>query len=257
MVRTKSAVASTRGRCASLVFCAVLSIVLPAAAIGQDCDSSLRPVSDAALAYRDRGNRCEGFYVSQTSTGRIDVIGVMRGKLAYELRADEMVRVTVPDSAPSAVTVRAQGVALKTYYRMDARVSPGETLEWPVGDVLFDGGLSSDRVGVSAFYHEGDARVFVPVSAESTYSPVRNDSIVRVILRPTVDVNNVQYRWIDPISHDATPWQRELITTARAGRRYVIRLPDLPAGRVRVVASAQVEGEDDAWIDSSLIVHTR
>ena len=114
----------------------MLAVVFGLTSSGQTlrCDS-LEPIPESSMQYKNRGNRCEGFYVANVGARNIDVVALTIGLLKYDL--DKGVKLLI--SAPTQIRpvhVRAVAIPPRTYYRMDADLDGGKVLEWPVDDVL-------------------------------------------------------------------------------------------------------------------------
>ena len=131
----------------SYIFLLVFPIVFGESLYAQ-CDKSLKPVESYSIQYRPRSdNRCEGFYESAVSSGSLNIVGVTQGKFKFRRDPKEKLKVSSP-TVKNVVNVRAVGIPLKTYYRMDAQISPNGNLEWPVGDVLYPQELTYKKIGV-------------------------------------------------------------------------------------------------------------
>jgi len=151
----------------------------------QECDSGLLriPIGNKSLQYRERGNRCEGFY-AKTMEARWEIVGVMLGDFDFVLDEAEIIEVSSPIVTDQPVHVRAVGIPSKTYYRMDAQLEPEETLFWPVADVLNLKQLSANDIGIFGWIRTESKKVYVPVAASSKMTPVQNNKEIRVLSLP-------------------------------------------------------------------------
>src|SRR5262249_47462123 len=108
------------------------STAINAQSLDVSCDAHLQPIP-GSQGYQKRTGavRCEGMYRSPVSGFGLEVVSFITGGLSFDLERDRQLSVLVPVT-PSllgeAVHVRAVGLPLRTYYRMDALVAPGERL---------------------------------------------------------------------------------------------------------------------------------
>jgi hypothetical protein len=178
----------------SSFFFVALWVMLPYAVVAQSaqCDR-LRPLPHSDVQYKERGNRCEGLYVADVGVRTLELVSFQLGSLAYPLKSDEQLRVTAPGQAES-VHVRAVAMPARTYYRMDADLSPGATLIWPVSDVLLPENLGFERIGVFAWKGGENAMIFVPVKVQSTTSQSSPKPSAILTMRPSFDVARIMWR---------------------------------------------------------------
>ena len=130
----------------------------------EKCDT-LVP-AQGQIEYRWRQNRCEGFYRSNVSSGDLELVSLLVGRLSGETTRDsqlEIVAPAVPRSLSGPIRIRAVAIPPRTYYRMDATANAGGRLLWPLGEVLGPAQLSMERVGVFGWVDASPERVFVPL----------------------------------------------------------------------------------------------
>lgn len=81
------------------------------------CDPGLSPIADPeALAYQDRGDRCEGLYVQNISTTGLRIVGYHMGQPSI---ADNALVMEVWAQADSAKRLQLSSTRPRQYYRMD------------------------------------------------------------------------------------------------------------------------------------------
>ncbi len=152
----------------------------------------LTAVDNSTIAYKDRGNRCEGFYESQVSVaGSLNLVGLLLGKRNFDFKKDSVLHISSPRVRNQEVHVQAVGIPMKTYYRLDAWLQPGESLEWPL-DIIRKKHLPLEHIGLfGQLVAEPD--VYVPLA-------LRNDgtgtspAALTLTLRAMVNVGAVQWR---------------------------------------------------------------
>ena len=120
-------------------------------------DSSCEPLrpspTGSSLRYMSRGKpdghnvRCEGLYEEDYGAKSLALVSFTLGTINYPLRAGTKVELTVPKQSVD-VHVRAIAKPANVAYEMDAVLSPGSTLVWPVDDVLLPENLNDKQVGV-------------------------------------------------------------------------------------------------------------
>jgi hypothetical protein len=224
-----------------------------------DCDPLIEEhsIDNWTLKYRKRDNRCEGIYRSDVSIGVMDVVGTTVGAFHFATHDHEMLEISSPVVANRTINIRAVGVPLKTYYRMDAELGPDQTLKWPVGDVILRKKLSDRDIGVFGWIKGDLETVYVPIAVSSKSSPALNDGKKRIYLRSSVELEAVKWRaTINPgnIACNRIPdnvwraqeWRDLKQTNYFAGRSIEIVLPPSKAEEICI----QTAGRSDSgqWI---------
>ncbi|MCI5132200.1 MAG: hypothetical protein D3904_11930 [Candidatus Electrothrix sp. EH2] len=159
---------------------------LPVEASQLPCPN-LKGVDDSAIAYTQRGNRCEGFYQSPVS-GSLNLVGLLYGMLDSDSCSNKTLRINAPQIGKEQVHIQAIGIPLKTYYRLDAWLEPGEEFIWPL-EIIKKMHLRAEDIGLFG----------QPVSEPEVYVPLtvgRNttDKPLNLIIRSSVDVDTVLWR---------------------------------------------------------------
>lgn len=89
-----------------------------APAVMAACDPVLNPIADPEeLAYRDRGDRCEGLYVQNISTTGLKIIGYHSGQPKF---AENALVLDVWAADTSTKWLQISSTRTRHYYRMDA-----------------------------------------------------------------------------------------------------------------------------------------
>ena len=181
---------------------ACLLLLMAQAAFAQECDPSLQPSADKSVQYRPRKGRCEGLYESfakARGVSGLEVVGLTVGAFQFELDKKEVIEISSPIVTDEPVNVRSVGIPLKTYFRLDAQLEPGQTLKWPVGDVLLPARLYAAQIGVYGWLGNNREEVYVPVSAVGQSIGASNDRAIRLVLRASDDVERVQWRYAEAV----------------------------------------------------------
>lgn len=168
-------------------------VLLPGTLIsfGQ-CDNTLTPAQNPSVAYRLRGNRCEGTYSAQVGAPSMDIAGFTIGPLSYKLERNEIIKIRNTRNSP--ISIRSSALLIGTYYRMDASLRSMDTLRWAINDVLLDLGIPSKYLGVYGFVGSEQAKTYIPVKPVSSISDSSNIKLY-LIIRPATKVNNARYRY--------------------------------------------------------------
>lgn len=165
------------------------------------CQESLSPDPIAERdGYRERGGgqRCEGIYTSPVAGEALEIVGVTRGRLDYDLEhtAPSSITLAVTSSKATPVHVRAVGIPEHLYYEMDADMPADGVLVWPIKEVVAPERIAPIDIGVYAFgAGSGGDPVFIPVSISSGAAPTPILQPLIVILR-VGDLASLTWRFV-------------------------------------------------------------
>jgi len=203
------------------------------------CDG-LAPLRGSKSGYQDRGNRCEGLYVSKVGSRSLAAISFTLGRVRFDLAPAGAIEVTAPGQT-QPVNVRALAIPVKTYYRMDATLAPGDILRWSMKDVLAPEGLTDSRVGVFGWRGADDDRTLVPVRVTSLGASSASQAPL-LIIQASFDAQKVKWRWGAARGEHCSAlsvWQDATQRPVSAGWPIAIDLSALPAGTQCFEAVAQ------------------
>ena len=200
----------------------ILLFVGPALSFGQNrpgeefCDTALITESNNPSAYAGRGNRCEGFYTAKVG-GQFEVVSLLIGTLDYPWQEDVELSVSSPHVTATDVNVRAVGLPLGTYYRMDSRLAQHGQLTWLTGDVLTPKRLDAGAVGVFGWVGTERKKVYVPLQVVRADSASDATAPIRLRLRLTVNMDDVFWRYADLDDGECRAWtDREKVLNPRS-----------------------------------------
>lgn len=213
----------------------------------QVCDPEIRPVKGWELRYRERGNRCEGFYVAHPVGKFLEVVGVVAGRFHFTLDEEEVLNISSPVILDHLIHVRAVGLPVKIYYRMDAQLEPRQVLIWPVRDVIYPQKLSDNEIGVFGWIGEETEQTYVPITIAPTIAPVENDGKIRLYLRSTGDVlEKAMWRSSDEVDGgcsglNESTWNNISISSEQPWEPFQITVPSSETGIlcVEIVAKSR------------------
>ena len=161
----------------------VLARKLPCATTTVNADSN------PAIAYKQRGQRCEGFYESPVGAESLSLVSLLYGRLEFGENNNEELHIIVPQTVKQQVHIQAVGIPLKTYYRLDTWVQPGQRFTWPLG-IVGKMMLSLDNIGLFGM-SVAHPEIHVPLVLEDNFSP---SAPLNITLRASVDVGAVRWR---------------------------------------------------------------
>ena len=225
-------------------------------AFSQLCDRDISPVENESIAYRQRGNRCEGFYRSKVSAGSIDIVGAVKGSLHFKLDENEVVEISSSVIKDQPINVRAIGIPIKTYYRMDAQILPGQKLIWPIADVIYPQKLSARKIGVFGWIENEKGKAYVPVMALAKMDSIAEDRKIRLYFRTSVDVECVKWRSSDVIDGACSSlgkWNNAGESYYRTGESICITLPPSEMAELCVEVAAK-EKNTAHWLKRTVRV---
>jgi hypothetical protein len=181
---------------AGRVICATIVWLLMSEMAFAAC-RDLRPV-EGALGYGPRRppERCEGMYQSLISSDALlQLLSFTRGRITFDPYADRMVTIAAPDVSAldanaRAIAVVAQALPPKVYYRLDAIVKSGGSLQWPIGEVIIPARLSASDLGLLGIVPRGSVSFYVPLSVQ----PAQHQ--LTMIFRAPVDLETFQWKII-------------------------------------------------------------
>lgn len=242
----------------ALLVCTILGGLSAGA---ETCDESITPVENWALQYRVRGERCEGFYTAEISSGgALEIVGLTHGVFTYPLEEGVVVELSCPLLDEVAAHIQAIGIPLKMYYRMDAEILAGQSVDWLLDDVVFPQQIPSDDIGLLAWMivenDDGSSTVLVPVLATAAEVDDPLDAPLSLYVRASVDVEAVQWRMSER-SEDTCGVMGSWMTVPRssylAGNPIRIELPIFETDQicVEVAARNQVTGD---WLKQLVVL---
>jgi hypothetical protein len=198
------------------------------------------------LGYRQRAkqpDRCEGMYQSPIAGESIELLSFVNGPITFNPKVDRTLTVTAPNIAalgPALIDVTARALPPRIYYRMDATVDSGGSLQWALGDVVIPARLDGSDLGLLGRVPRGTSNVvFVPLRISNEKHPAV------VIFRTPIDIEAFQWRLI--VGRQAPPaWNTfgGLGRTVLAGDRIELTLDGISKGLATLdIAAKPVIGE--------------
>lgn len=217
--------------------------------VNAQCDKGLN-AAQSSDGYKQRSNRCEGFYESQVASESFNIVGITQGKFRFKLDAKEKITISSSVVLDNGINIRAVGIPAETFYRMDAQISPIASLEWPVGEILYPNKLTYKDVGIYGWTGKINQKTYVPLSVITDLYGQTENNIIYVYLRASIDVKNVQWRFAD-VSQDgncakAGDWiSQDKDRIYRSGTRIICKIPTNETGLICISVSADGVGRSD------------
>jgi len=149
----------------------------------------LVPVDNPAITYKQRGDRCEGFYQSPVAAESLTLVGLLYGRIEFDAKKNQGLHITIPQTIKQQVHIQAAGIPLKTYYRLDAWVQSGQKFTWPL-EIIGKMQVSPANIGLLGM-SVANSGVHVPLVLEDNFPP---SAPLNLTLRSSVDVSTVHWR---------------------------------------------------------------
>jgi hypothetical protein len=182
-------------------FGTLLSMILinPTVGFSQSCEAL--PVDGSPSSYKFRANvpRCEGMYRSPVSGDRgMALVSLTFGRVVYDTRRDQYLEIKLPVEPTDKTLLRAVGVPMRLYYRLDVELGPGRSsFRLPLRDVVALENILPEALGVyAARTLPGGQYAFLPVYAHGSGTAAEEEVIA--VIRPGSDVTDVQWRRFGP-----------------------------------------------------------
>ena len=215
------------------------------AAQSTSCDPNLKQEAQPQ-GYRQRGDRCEGYFIQPVAGGRLDIQSFAQAR-RIDVAGKSELTLGWPAFGSETVQVRAYSLSPKEYYRMDTVRPSGQTsYTWPVA-------IPASRnlaIGLMSW-----TKALVGSSRETVYLPVSvagaSSATYTITLIPSVTAEQV-YVTIGAVNADGSRGRvlrsREPLNLGYypAFRSIAVNLPALPAGLYRADFAASWENGSSA-----------
>ena len=219
-------------RPAILCLFALVGALGPAGALiaqGRHCDQDLNPAATNPLAYRLRGDRCEGVYIQDVAATALRVASFTESYESFDLAAGRPLLVEWTPQG-TAVHIRAQSLRSRLYYRMDSDRSAGSgSFSWPM-DLLAALRLEKPELGVLAWttrrIGDADRTVFEPLRVRQIAAPTPGP--YRLVVVPGVQLEEI-FVSVAPLKSNGEPGPYAIDKQPAALGYY-------PAGRAAAIA---------------------
>lgn len=155
----------------------VLAVIVWSQAHAGSCVPTVQPSTDADVAYRDRGDRCEGLYQQPVAASAgLKIIGLHGNapRFAAGSRAPLLVAATVQEL--KNLNLRIVSRQPQKYYRLDASLGLASKFIWK-RDVINDVRVGISQYDIAALMCEGSCetkalRIYPVAIAEHISAPV-------------------------------------------------------------------------------------
>lgn len=230
----------------------------------EECELNVAVRSSDTLAYKRRGDRCEGRYVERLSGAAIAVVSFTRTFQDYDLRAGDDLTVTWAMPQDSATHLRGRSLEPKVYYQMDTIRPAGDTMfRWPV-EILTGLNLYRARLGVVGFYRglvgSAEQGILVPLQI-SRGTAGTGSAGYELLVRPGVQLHEV-YVSLAPLDDDGRAGNYLLdeetlgLGFYPAERTFSVALPELPRpGLYRLTLAAEPVGSGTVLVEDLYFHH--
>ncbi len=230
----------------------------------EECELNVDVRSSDTLAYKRRGDRCEGRYVERLSGAAIAVVSFTRRFQDYDLRTGGDLTVTWAMPQDSATHLRGRSLEPKVYYQMDTIRQAGDTtFRWPV-EILTGLNLYRAKLGVLGFYRglvgSAERDILVPLEISQGAAATRSAGY-ELLVRPGVQLHEV-YVSLAPLDEDGRAGNylrnEEALQLGfyPAGRAFPVALPELPhPGLYQLTLAAERVGGGTVLVEELYFHH--
>jgi Protein of unknown function (DUF2442) len=175
------------------ILLAVLDLTGSLAAQSPHCDQDLNPAATNPLAYRLRGDRCEGIYIQDVVATALRLVSFTDSYESFDPALDRPLVLEWTSPGNAAVHIRGQSLRNRLYYRMDSdRPAGSASFTWPA-DVLAALRLGKSELGVLAWttrrIGSAERPVFEPVRVRQRAAAT--PGAYRVVVVPGVQVDEI------------------------------------------------------------------
>lgn len=210
------------------------------------CDANLSPSDNETIAYRTRGNRCEGFYRAKVAANVLRLVSITLGEFRFNPTANEVIEVKIGNTGTGQVQFRAEGIPNDLYYRLDCQFPAQSGFSWPVKDVLLKETRTQDarNIGLLARLNTH----YIPVQAKGKTASAETSPQALIKLVCSTRVSKVMWR---------VSGQKDYVTlpgdSFPAGRNITIRLPNTLKGKNTIEVKAKAADSTD-WMNTEVPV---
>jgi hypothetical protein len=220
----------------------VLILLLSKSITYSQCDESLSPSDNPSIAYKFRGNRCEGTYTAHVGAPSMGIAGFTIGVLSYRLEKNETIEIKNGRAFP--IFIRSTALPINSYYRMDATLDSNRILKWEIKEIIFDLKIPSKSLGVFGWFGSEQEKTYVPVQpVSSIYQEA--DKRLYLIVRPSTRVRGAKYRYA--LAGQRFGEYQDIKNSGNARETLTIVLPDHLKGVYTMEVAAMYEFEDK-WV---------
>jgi hypothetical protein len=158
------------------------------------CVRGVEPAADPAIAYRDRGGRCEGLFQQViAASAKLRIVGLHRHEPAFQPGSGKPIVVAVRGSQPSSkLSLRIVSSRQRQYYRLDAIVGANGRYTWG-RDIIDHPRVALSPYDVKALACEGpceasEPKLFAVSIAEA--GPQQSEGVT-IWMRAALDVSKL------------------------------------------------------------------
>jgi hypothetical protein len=103
----------------------------PLVSAASRCPGDVKPASDAAVAYADRGDRCEGLYQQPVAaSAKLQIIGAHRNRPIFDAGSGVPILVSAITAGAGDLKLRILSTKPQLYYRLDASLDSKGQFLW-------------------------------------------------------------------------------------------------------------------------------
>lgn len=172
----------------------------------QQCDEKVLEMGKSlgALGYQPRSpqDRCEGLYYDNVSGISVDLVSFTKGKIRYQLRADEVINIQrVPETREMKMLVRGTSFRASPKYRFDMTWDAGkDVVQLPLKSVINESRISSADMGFYGYIEKAGITVYVPVVPTTKFYKTPESGTLRMTVLSNIEARMVVYKIAERVS---------------------------------------------------------
>jgi hypothetical protein len=150
------------------------------------CDPQLIQPQTNPYGYRQRGDRCEGIYVQQVGGTPLTIASWTESFEDYDLASGRPLTVEWDAPENAAVSLRAEALRHRLYFRMDAASPPGSKSYLWNSDLLAAIGIARPELGILGSAHfpgaNAERQIYLPLRIGQKTKPPRTGAYKLVVV---------------------------------------------------------------------------
>lgn len=229
----------------SILILILLTLVEVSSFAQSPCNPSITPSANATLAYRNRNNRCEGFYRAKVAANALRLVSVTSGEFRFAAQATELIEIKTTASS-GQVKFTAEGIPNDLYYRLDAEFPAKTGFSWPVKDVLLKETRTQDARNIGLLAKLDQYYLPIQAKGQSANADANPQTLIKFV--STTRTSQVLWRVAGEAKFTTLSG-----SSFPAGKAITLRLPNTLKGKNTIEIRARAEDNTD-WMNLSVPV---
>jgi hypothetical protein len=220
-----------------LIYLFIILIVSTPSSFAQ-CDPLITPSDNPTLKYQKRNNRCEGTYTAKVaSVIGIELVGFYRNNFVFRDTITEIIKLKT-NYYSSCINVRAVGIRINSFYRMDTEILPNEVLNWNTSTVLYRARLKYTDIGVFGWIGNEKDKTYIPLNINTSINNA-NNQILQLVFRTKCRAR--EFKWRYKKTTDASFNSFSSLGSVQKGVPILVNLPTMCEGNYIIEVFARTD----------------